>query len=72
MVNQTYTNAANVNNSQNEMEMNLNNFTVDPEMKGNKKQAKVLKQSKSQIPNQKFAGNKKNVPTEPLAIMKMT
>ena len=71
-VNQTYINAANVNNSQNEMEMNLNNFTVDPEIKANKKQAKVLKQSKSQIPNQKFAGNKKNVPTEPLAIMKMT
>ena len=70
--NQTYIGSAQLNNSQTDMEMNLDNFAVDPEIKTNKKQVKVLKQSKSQIPNQKFAGNKKNMTSEQFAIMKMT
>lgn len=69
-VNQTYVDGTNLNNSQNDIDMNLNNFAIDPEINTNKKQVKVLKQSKSQISNQKFAGNKKN--TEQFSIMKLT
>ena len=42
-VNQTYVDATNLNNSQNDIEMDLNNFAVDPEINTNKKQVKVLK-----------------------------
>ena len=42
-VNQTYAGAANLNNSQNDMETDLNNLAVDPEANPNKRQVKVLK-----------------------------
>ena len=42
-VNQTYAGAANLNNSQNDMEIDLNSLAVDPEANPNKRQVKVLK-----------------------------